>query len=79
MHALRLAEPGLDWLVAIPPAGLSAQSTAEDGYALAAHTVTPQQLASALSYRQLAKVVADQIQAPTPHRQQVAVLPSPTP
>jgi len=73
-QALRRSELALDWLVAIPPAGLGDREVTEGSYRLSEPVMRLEQLTSALGYKQLAGAVADQILLPTHHRQQVAII-----
>jgi uncharacterized protein len=74
LSTLRRRAPAIDWFIATPPAGLHAEPTAAAGYILAHQPLEPHQVASALSYDQLAQAIADQAETPTVHHAQVAVL-----
>lgn len=79
-HAiLSRADPSPDWLIVIPPAGLSPDAAGESAYTLADSVASPEVLGASLSYETLAAAVVDEIVRPTVRRRQVLVLPSTLP
>ncbi|MCE0535257.1 NAD(P)H-binding protein [Kineosporia rhizophila] len=64
----------LDWLVLAPPPLLSAEAASTGGYLLGDHRFDPGRAGAALSYADLAVAVLDEVERPTRHREQVAVL-----
>ncbi|EIV91067.1 putative NADH-flavin reductase [Frankia sp. QA3] len=78
LPALRRRASELDWLVVTPPAGLQADGPADAaGYVLVEPPLDHRLFEGVLGYGQLAQAVADQVETPTLHQTQVAVLPTP--
>jgi putative NADH-flavin reductase len=78
LPALRRHASDLDWLVITPPAGLQVDEAADAaGYVLAELPLDRRLIVEgALGYGQLARAVVDQVETPTLHQTQVAVLPT---
>ncbi|OAA25479.1 hypothetical protein UG55_1022139 [Frankia sp. EI5c] len=78
LPALRRHATELDWLVITPPAGLRPDGdAAATGYVLVEPPLDNRLLGGEIGYGQLARAVVDQVEIPTWHQAQVALLPAP--